>query len=127
MEEINVLQEFMRCVLPEEIEAYFDLVQVKKEDKVVHFWLEEKNELPPEHSHRNLKPNGFYEESDYTDFPLRNRKVELHIKRHRWIDSSGKSYSRDWKLSPTGTRYSKEFAAFLKVVFGYIPDTLSVT
>ena len=31
MEEINVLQEFMRCVLPEEIEAYFDLVQVKKE------------------------------------------------------------------------------------------------
>jgi hypothetical protein len=57
---------------------------------------------------------------------LRNRKVELHIKRRRWIDSSGKSYSRDWNLSPTGTRYSKEFAAFLKVVFGYVPDTLSV-
>ena len=126
MEELTVLQEFMRCVLPEEIESYFDLVDVKRESKLVHFWLEEKNELPPEHQNKNLKPNGFYEESTYTDFPLRNRKVELHIKRRRWIDSSGKSYSRDWKLNPAGTRYSKEFAAFLKVVFGYVPDTLSV-
>jgi hypothetical protein len=45
METTNVLQEFMRCVLPDEIESYFDLLKVKKEDKLVHFFFDEKNEL----------------------------------------------------------------------------------
>ena len=67
--------------------------------------------------------NGFYEESTIKDFPLRDKKVVLHVRRRRWKDKEGKSYSRQWELTAEGTRYSKEFANFLKEAFGYLPDT----
>ena len=59
-----------------------------------------------------LFANEFYAESCIEDFPLRDKKVVLHIRRRRWIDKEGKSYSRHWNLVATGTRYSKEFAFF---------------
>jgi hypothetical protein len=74
-----------------------------------------------------LSPNGFYEESTLKDFPLRDKKVVLHIRRRRWIDQDGKSYSRRWDLTAEGTRYSKEFAYFLKEAFGYLPDSSPIS
>ena len=46
----------------------------------------------------------------------------LHIRRRRWKDAGGKSVSKDWQMVAKGTRYSKEFATFLKEFLGYIPD-----
>jgi len=54
-----------------------------------------------------LLSNGFYEASTIKDFPLRDKKVVLHIRRRRWKDHEGKSYSRQWDLTAEGTRYSK--------------------
>jgi transposase len=61
------------------------------------------------------------------DFPLRDKKVVLHVRRRRWVDDAGKSYSRCWDLVAEGTRYSKEFAFFLKGAFGYLPDTSPIS
>jgi hypothetical protein len=122
-----MLQELLKYVLPQEIVDYFELVDIKKEGEVLHLHLDEKQVPPPEYSHIELSGNGFYASSTIKDFPLRDKKVFLHVRRRRWIDSSGKSYSRDWDLVAQGTRYSKELASFLKEKLGYTPDTGSDT
>ena len=93
----------------------------------MHLYLDECNIIPQEYEKLSLSANGFYEESLIKDFPLRDKKVVLHIRRRRWIDEAGKSYSRRWDLVAEGTRYSKEFAIFLKEIFGHIPDSSPIS
>jgi hypothetical protein len=121
------LLELVRYVLPVEIVDCFDLVDLQESDGTLHLYLDESHILPDEHSTKSLSSNGFYDESTIKDFPLRDRKVFLHVRRRRWVDEVGKSYSRQWKLVAEGTRYSKEFASFLKEAFGYSPDTSPIT
>lgn len=76
----------------------------------------------PEEGH-TYRPNGFYEASKVRDFPLRDKKMTLLIKRRRWIDeTTGKSVGNTYDLVAEGTRHSVEFADFLKETFGQIPD-----
>ena len=123
----NYSLQLIEYVLAKEIVEYFDLVDLKEELETLHIYLDEKNIIPEEYSSLVLSPNGFYAESQIKDFPLRDKKVILHIRRRRWVDAQGKSYSRDWDLTAEGTRYSKEFAFFLKEAFGYLPDTSPIT
>ena len=63
-----------------------------------------------------------------TDFPIRDHKVILKIRRQRWTDlRTGKSFSIliDLDIVAKRTRYSKEFGAFLKETYGDIPGSLS--
>jgi len=123
----DLLKGLIRYVLPQEIVDYFDLVDLQESAETLHFYLEEVNVIPEEYRRLSLSSNGFYDESTIKDFPLRDKKVVLHIHRRRWIDESGKSYSRPWELVAKGTRYSKEFAYFLKEAFGYLPDTSPIS
>lgn len=107
-------------ILPSDLLSYFDLCRVEEISSDLHLYLEEKN-LPPDMD-VPLFPNGFHEESCIRDFPIRNHKVTLHVRRRRWKTMEGKSVSKDWKLVAEGTRYSPEFAAFLKGLLGEIPD-----
>jgi hypothetical protein len=127
MKEHNLLLDLAKYVIPKELFEFFKLTDIQEEGYVLHFDFEELNIIPSEHSGLGLSSNGFYQESTIKDFPLRDRKVILHIRRRRWIDDSGKSYSRDWDLVAEGTRYSKEFASFLKEAFGYLPDSSPIT
>jgi hypothetical protein len=101
-----------------EITENFELVKISSEEEGLHLYLDEKNSVPQEYREKQLYPNGYYESSEIKDFPLRDRKVMLHIRRRRWVDSAGKSYSRQWELTAEGTRYSKEFAFFIKEAIG---------
>jgi len=121
------LLELVRYVLPVEIVDNFDLIDLQELEGVLHLYLEESHILPEEHCTKSLSSNGFYEESTIKDFPLRDRKVVLHVRRRRWVDEAGKSHSRHWELVAEGTRYSKEFASFLKEAFGYLPDTSPIS
>ncbi|MDK2852280.1 MAG: hypothetical protein PWQ38_545 [Proteiniphilum sp.] len=109
-----------KLILPQEISESFDLVKVeeKKEDgeTLLHLYLDE-FEIPPDHR-TDLRPNGFYPEALMGDFPVRGREVVLHVRRRRWLNQHGESVSTDWTLICKGTRYSKEFAAFLKEFVG---------
>ena len=71
----------------------------------MHIYLDERDVLPEEYEGKSLSANGFYEESTIKDFPLRDRKVVLHVRRRRWLDEYGKSHSRQWDLVAEGTRY----------------------
>ena len=75
-----------------------------------------------------LIPNSrFMEVANVTDFPIRDHKVILKIRRRRWKDlRTGKSFSIpiDLDIVAKGTRYSKEFGAFLKETYGDVPSDL---
>ena len=107
-----MLKAFFSYVLPKEIVSSFDLVDLQETGGTLHLYFDECNIVPAEYSALSLLPNGFYEVSTLKDFPLRDKKVFLYLRRRRWIDGEGKSYSRQWDLTAEGTRYSKEFASF---------------
>lgn len=115
---MNPYFQLAQYILPHELFTHFDFCRVEEVDSALHLYLEEKNEAPA----ADLHPNGFHEESCIRDFPIRNRKVTLHVRRRRWKSPDGKSVSKDWKLVAEGTRHSAEFAAFLKGLLGEIPD-----
>ena len=95
--ERNQLEVLARIVLPSEILDHFEITK------------------------------GFMEAVNVTDFPIRDHKVILVIRRRRWTDlRTGKSFSLPISLDIAckGTRYSKEFGAFLKETYGDIPRDL---
>ncbi len=62
-----------------------------------------------------FESKGFMEAVSVTDFPIRDRKVILRIRRRRWTDTrTGKSFSIpiDLDVVAKSTRYSKEFGLF---------------
>jgi hypothetical protein len=85
--------------------------------------LFEKNITPAEYAGQTLHSKGFYPEVRVQDFPIRENKVELSIKRRRWeVQSTGEIVSRNWDLVMKGARLTKEFALFLKDAFGRSSD-----
>ncbi len=121
--EKNPYIELAECLLPEEMVEYFEVVKVEKTRETLDVTLEERDNGIDGYKNGQLRPNGFYEESVVRDYPVRGRKMSFHVKRRRWIDTTtGKSVSRQWDLVAEGTRFSKEFAAFLKGMLGQIPD-----
>lgn len=68
-----------KYVLPEELLDFFELVQVEESLDTLHLHLSEHNLIPEEYSSLSLSPNGFYEASTIKDFPLRDKKVVLHL------------------------------------------------
>ena len=117
--------ELFKLVLPEEIVEYFDLVSIHYSTdmggrQVAHLHLDEMDMEEDERG--DLIQNGFYNEQVIQDFPIRDKKVILHVRRRRWKTPEGKTVSRDWNLKAKGTRMSKDYAERLKKIFGHIPD-----
>lgn len=117
------ISSLLKYLLPEDLLEYFELIQVKEsEDNMLSFYLDEKSIVPPEHKDKQLVSHGFDQAVTIQDFPLRQRGVYLVVRRRKWKDKvTGKIYSRTWDLTARGTSYSKEFAAFLKELFGQLP------
>lgn len=118
-------------VLPPSILDWFDIVKIEEQITdstgkevfvgVIHIYLDEADNRDV--TTCRLRPNGFTEESRVTDFPIRDRKVMLHIRRRRWLDDDNRNVIiSTYPLVAKGTRYSPEFAAFLKEASGYDPD-----
>lgn len=122
----------VRYMLPKGILDNFEVRELKEENtgtkdetgteiRVLHIYLDERD-LRDEVWH-DLKPNGFTEPRVFNDFPLREYKVVLHVRRRRWLTEDGKNGILDSPaLVADGTSYSVEFAAFFKEVVGYLPS-----
>lgn len=88
---------------------------------VLHLWLDELDSRTAEQKEM-FRPNGFTEPTQVQDFPIRDRKTVLHIRRRRYLDKDGGNVLiNNFDLSAKGTRYSDEFADFLKEILGYVP------
>jgi len=115
-----------RVVLPSEILKYFAVVNVEQTPTEIHIYLDE---LMSSAFSRDIhfESKGFMKAVSVTDFPIRDRKVVLKVRRRRWTDlRTGQSFSIpiDLEIVCKGTRYSKEFGAFLKETYVDIPDDL---
>lgn len=125
MEE-NYLYQLAELVLPSELLRYFLIVKIEHSSTLFSIHLDEKMEkelLDDVH----FESKGFMDSVEVTDFPIRDHKVILVLRRRRWIDTrTGKSFSLPLNIDITasGTRYSKEFGAFLKATYGDIPSDL---
>jgi hypothetical protein len=116
---LNILE----LILPKEILEYFSVTNITTQANEVHLYLDERNEVHDQFKGEKLISKGFHPESVVQDFPLRNKALFLHVRRRKWeVESSKKIVSKTWNLSAEGTRYSNEFAAFLKGLLGYLPD-----
>ena len=119
-----------RLVLPKEVLEHFiitdiECVDTKKYDEPeMHIHLDEKMEEKLQHD-IHFESKGFISPVEVTDFPIRDHKVVLVLRRRRWLDTrTGKSFILPLKITADGTRYSKEFATFLKETYGDIPSDL---
>ena len=124
--ENDSLKMLAQVVLPSQILEYFAVVGVEQTPKEIRISLDERmnKELS---SDVHFESKGFMEAVSVTDFPIRDHKVILKIRRRRWFDTrTGKSFSIpiDLDVAAKGTRYSKEFGAFLKETYGDIPSDL---
>lgn len=123
----------LSMILPAGILEVFEVSNVREEHtgvieetgmerRIIHIHLDERD-LRTKEWH-DLTPNGFTEGHSINDFPIRDRKVVLHVRRRRWLDGNGRNVilPHDGLTAP-GTSYSKEFADVLKKIFGHLPDT----
>ena len=113
-EKENAYVRLVQYILPPNLGKCFELVDVSDDkvgdEQVLHLHLDERD-LPPS-NRTDLSPNGFYEESRIDDFPIREYRTVLHIRRRRWKDADGHTVSNSWNLTAKGTRISEEFALF---------------
>ena len=88
----------MKVILPEDILETFEVNKVSEEHtgimeetgmerRIIHIHLDERD-LRDKEWH-DLRPNGFTEAHSINDFPIRDRKVILHVRRRRWLDGNG--------------------------------------
>lgn len=109
--------ELLKLFLPELLVEHFELIKSDQDGEVLHLYFEEINKSPIEHSSKALISKGFHDEITVQDFPLRGKRVLLHIKRRRWTDKQTNAIvQRDWNLVAKGSRMTEEFAAFLKEI-----------
>ena len=124
--ENDYLNMLARIVLPAQILDYFLISGVEQISKEIYISLDEK--MNPELSKDlHFESKGFMAAVSVTDFPIRDHKVILKIRRRRWTDlRTGKSFNIPFDLDVVakGTRYSKEFGAFLKETYGDVPGDL---
>ena len=106
MEEKNLYQ-LAEFVLPSDILHYFSIVKIEPDSSLLRIYLDEKME-------KELSEDLHFESQGFMD------AVEVTDPR------TGKSFSLPLQIDITasGTRYSKEFGAFLKETYGDVPSDL---
>lgn len=126
-------EHYLSFFLPEGMLDFFELVWMETESLtsresqkdiaytgILHIHLDERDNRTEDQ--QDLRSNGFTEPTTMSDFPVRDRRVELHIRRRRWLTPDGKSVILNiYPLVAEGTRYSVAFAEFLKKKLGYDP------
>lgn len=122
----------VRYMLPDGILDYFEITKIDEEVtnendetgtviRILHIYLDERD-LRDKVWH-DLQPNGFTEPRLFNDFPQREHKVLLHVRRRRWLDGDGHNVVLETlPLVAEGTCYSVEFADFLKKMVGCLPS-----
>ena len=126
---MNMLEQLARIVLPKEILDNFDIVKIETDESDIDsmsmtIYLDERMNAYLQKSD-DYESKGFMDAVRITDFPIRDHKVILVLRRRRWKNKeTGETFVDRISVTESGTRYSKEFAAFLKETYGHIPDDL---
>ncbi len=82
---MDIYKELVELLLPEDLLKNFELIDLKKEGIHLRIYLEERKTPPEGYSNQTIRTNGFTEEIEIQDFPLRDKLVTLHVKKRRWL------------------------------------------
>ena len=127
--QFKIYEDFLHYFLPDGLLDYFEPVMAeqkthtnpvtKTQVPALHLYFDERDNRTEET--QDYRPKGFTEETVLNDFPVRDKKLVLHIRRRRWITPEGNSVVLDVypRLVAQGTKFSEEFAGFLKKKFRY--------
>ena len=123
--ETVALQSLAQVVLPQSVLVHFEIAKVESDESTITIHLDEKMNKELQ-SDVHFISKGFITPVTITDFPIRDHKVFLILRRRRWLDiRTNKSFILPMTdLAAEGARYSKEFASFLKETYGDIPSDL---
>lgn len=123
--ETAALQSLAQVVLPQSLLVHFEIAKVESDESTITIHLDEKMNKELQ-SDVHFISKGFIPPVIITDFPIRDHKVFLILRRRRWLDiRTNRSFILPMAdLAAEGARYSKEFAAFLKETYGNIPSDL---
>lgn len=130
LEQSSAYAQLAYLLLPESMLYSYDVVKIElvklpKPDPLMTGWLKiylDEKDLRDDEQREKLRPNGFTEGRWFDDFPIRDRKVSLNVRRRRYTDSDGHNVLlNNDTLVAEGTSYSAEFGAFLKEVYGGLP------
>ena len=111
-------------MFPASMLDYFEIIKVEQSSTVIEIYMDEKYHEAYIND-KAIESKGFMPATTITDFPIRDHKLLLHIRRRRWINHKDNvSFCRPISLIAEGTCYSKEFAAFLKGTYGEYPSDL---
>lgn len=111
--------------LPEGMIDWFEVVNLTEKrnpgttfadklySRILNIYLDERDNRTGEQL--GLKPNGFTEATVIKDYPIRNRKVLLHVRRRRYLDADGRNVIlNQYPLNSGGTKVSVEYGLFFK-------------
>ena len=129
MDDKSLLQQYSLMIsfmLPENMLDWFEVVRIEEKDndkpcheldvlypKVLHIYLDERDSRQGEEL--GLVPNGFTEPKEIHDYPVRSRKLVLHVRRRRYLDADRHNIILcNYPLAAEGTRLSVEYGAFFK-------------
>lgn len=129
MDDKSLLQQYSLMIsfmLPENMLDWFEVVRIEEKDndkpcheldvlypKVLHIYLDERDSRQGEEL--GLIPNGFTEPKEIHDYPVRSRKLVLHVRRRRYLDADRHNIILcTYPLAAEGTRLSVEYGAFFK-------------
>ena len=109
-------------ILPEGLEAYFELESYEKTENRFKITLIEKNRIPdelPEEYQNKQVINTVIKPITIDSFPIKGRKGELILKRRCWqFKDVDRMLKREINICAPGTKLEKEFADFLKAFGG---------
>lgn len=117
MQDESMLLELARIILPSEFVDYFQIVGFEKGKESIEIHLDEFAIIPSDREGHQLESKGFLDAVTIQDFPLRDKRLTFKVRRRKWYDVDRNEYFTNcYDLVAQGTRYSKEFAAFLKAL-----------
>ena len=100
-------------LLPSGLLEYFSITSIDEKSKEIVIHLEEKNNINTSDISVKLESKGFYPPVLVNDFPIRNRRLLLNIKRRRWINKeTGEYIDRTFHIVADGTRMTQDLATF---------------
>ena len=90
----------------------FEVVRVDEQPYLIRIYLDESaKDVYKENP--DIESKGFCDAVTIRDFPIRDKGVDLIVRRRKWYDKrENRCFSDTYDLKAEGTRYSKEFAAF---------------
>ena len=119
MQDEKILLELARLILPSGFVENFKITSIISNESDVEISLDEFDNLPEERKGHKLESKGFLESVTVRDFPLRDKRVNFKVRRRKWYDHTTREYfTNSYDTVYKGTRYSVEFAAFLKALPG---------